>query len=84
MGIAYPGKARVRAITVYGMVMGLAAAGGQLIGGLLIAADPFGLGWRTVFLVNVPVGVVALASTSRSVQNPGLRTPAASTSSACS
>ena len=76
MGIAYPGKARVRAITVYGMVMGLAAAGGQLLGGLMIAADPFGLGWRAVFLVNVPVGVVALARTARSV--PESRTENAS------
>ncbi len=61
MGVTYPGAGRVRAITVYGMVMGVAAAGGQLIGGALIAANLFGLGWRAVFLVNVPVGLVALA-----------------------
>ncbi len=56
IGVAYPGPARVRAITVYGMVMGLAAAGGQLIGGILIQANLLRLGWRTVFLINVPVG----------------------------
>ena len=38
--------------------MGLAAVGGQLIGGLLIAGH---LGWQACFLINVPVGIVALA-----------------------
>ena len=56
IGVAFPGPARVRAITIYGLVMGLAAAGGQLIGGILIQADFLGLAWRTVFLINVPVG----------------------------
>jgi MFS transporter len=32
IGVAYPGPARARAVTIYGLVMGLAAAGGQLIG----------------------------------------------------
>jgi MFS family permease len=67
IGVAYPGPARVRAITIDGMVMGLAAAGGQLIGGVLIAADPLGLGWRAVFLVNVPVCLAALAGAPRLV-----------------
>jgi EmrB/QacA subfamily drug resistance transporter len=67
IGVAFPGPARVRAITVYGMVMGLAAASGQLIGGLLIAANVLGLGWRVIFLVNVPIGVVALACARRQV-----------------
>jgi EmrB/QacA subfamily drug resistance transporter len=67
IGVSYTGPARMRAITIYGMVMGLAAAGGQLIGGVLIQANLFGLGWRTVFLVNVPVGVVALAFVGRRI-----------------
>jgi EmrB/QacA subfamily drug resistance transporter len=67
IAVAYPGPARVRAITVYGMVMGLAAAGGQLLGGLAIALNPLGLGWRVVFLVNVPVGLIALAFTRRQI-----------------
>lgn len=49
-----------RAMSFYGMMMGLAAATGQLAGGLLIAASPFGLDWRAIFLVNVPVGSAAL------------------------
>jgi MFS family permease len=42
------------------MVMGFAAAGAQLIGGALVEADPLGLGWRTVFLINVPVGLAGV------------------------
>ena len=41
--------------------MGLAAVGGQLIGGVLVQADVAGLGWRSCFLINVPVGLAALA-----------------------
>jgi EmrB/QacA subfamily drug resistance transporter len=67
IGVAYPGEARVRALTIYGTVMGLAAASGQLLGGLAIQLDPLGLGWRTVFLVNIPVGLLALAFTRRQI-----------------
>ncbi len=63
IGVLYTGPRRVTAITVYGMVMGVAAAGGQLVGGLLIHADIAGGGWRPVFLVNVPVGLAALSLT---------------------
>lgn len=61
IGITYDGEARVRAFAVYGLVMGLAAACGQLVGGLLIHVDLLGLDWRSCYLVNVPIGLVALA-----------------------
>jgi EmrB/QacA subfamily drug resistance transporter len=60
IGVIYTGFDRVRAISIYGITLGIAAASGQFIGGLLIAANPFGLGWRAIFLINVPVGLVAL------------------------
>jgi EmrB/QacA subfamily drug resistance transporter len=59
LGDVYAGPLRLRALGTYSTVMGVAAASGQLVGGLLIHADLFGLGWRTIFLVNVPVGVAA-------------------------
>ena len=65
LGVVYPGERRVKAITVYGLVMGLAAASGQLIGGLLIAANIAGSGWRAIFLINVPVGLAGLLLTPR-------------------
>jgi EmrB/QacA subfamily drug resistance transporter len=67
LGVVYSGPARVRAISVYGMVMGLAAVSGQLIGGVLIRADLGGLGWRTIFWINVPLGVAALLASPRLV-----------------
>lgn len=67
LGVVYSGPARVRAISVYGMVMGLAAVSGQLVGGVLIRADLGGLGWRTIFWINVPLGVAALLASPRLV-----------------
>ncbi|MFD2763592.1 MFS transporter [Micromonospora eburnea] len=63
----YQGAAQVRAINAYALTMGLAAVFGQLIGGLLIHADLFGLGWRACFLINVPIGAAALALVRRVV-----------------
>ena len=56
IGALYEGPDMLRALSAYGMVMGLAAVGGQLLGGALLAADPAGLEWRTCFLINVPIG----------------------------
>jgi EmrB/QacA subfamily drug resistance transporter len=67
IGVVFTGEDRVRAITIYGLVLGVAAAAGQLVGGILIQADIFGLGWRTIFLINVPIGAVALALTPKLV-----------------
>jgi EmrB/QacA subfamily drug resistance transporter len=60
IGVLYTGPDRLRALSLYSMTMGLAAAGGQLIGGGLVALDPAGLGWRACFLINVPIGLAAL------------------------
>ncbi|MDQ6605668.1 MAG: MFS transporter [Actinomycetota bacterium] len=67
IGVLYTGADRARALSAYGMVMGLAAAGGQLIGGVLVQLNPAGLGWRSCFLINLPVGAIALALTPRLV-----------------
>ena len=48
--------------------MGLAAVSGQLIGGALIQADIAGLGWRSCFLINVPIGLVAVMLARRVVR----------------
>jgi MFS family permease len=67
IGVTYTGPDRGRALTAYGLVMGLAALGGQLVGGVLVQADLAGLGWRSCFLINVPVGAMALALAPRVV-----------------
>jgi MFS family permease len=60
LGVLYEGARRAHALSIYGMALGLAAVGGQVIGGALIQANPAGLGWRSVFLINIPIGVVGL------------------------
>ncbi len=54
---AYPRERRVRAITLWAAAAAAAAGIGPPLGGLLVTAS----GWRLVFLVNVPVGLVTLA-----------------------
>jgi EmrB/QacA subfamily drug resistance transporter len=71
LGVLWTGPARARAVGRYATAMGLAAAGGQVVGGLLLQADVAGLGWRTIFLVNVPVGVALLVALPRAL--PELR-----------
>jgi EmrB/QacA subfamily drug resistance transporter len=51
---------RIVAFGLYGAVAGLAAAAGVVLGGVLTEYSLFGLGWRAIFLVNVPVAAVVL------------------------
>jgi EmrB/QacA subfamily drug resistance transporter len=67
IGVLYDGVDRAKALSAYGMTMGLAAVSGQLIGGVLVQANPAGLGWRSCFLINVPVGLLALTLAPRLV-----------------
>jgi MFS family permease len=57
---SFPPRERSRALGWYGATMGLGFVSGQILGGGLIQANVLGLSWRAVFLVNVPVGVLAL------------------------
>src|SRR3982075_2738843 len=56
---------RGRAFGIYGIVLGLAGAAGFLLGGLLVTLDLAALGWRVVFFVNVPFGLLIIAAASR-------------------
>ncbi|SNT62535.1 drug resistance transporter, EmrB/QacA subfamily [Asanoa hainanensis] len=48
------------AFGLFGPVMGLSAVGGPILAGWLVDADLFGLGWRMIFLVNLPIGLLGL------------------------
>lgn len=61
----FSGADRVRAISRYALALSAGAVSGQVLGGLLVSADVAGLGWRSVFLINVPVGVTAAAAALR-------------------
>ena len=59
--VLFEGDQRRRAFSVMGAVQGMAGIVSQLIGGYLIEHSFGGLGWRLVFLVNIPVGLAVLA-----------------------
>src|SRR3954471_126144 len=61
-------RERAQAIGVWGAVVGISMALGPVLGGLLV-----GLSWRAVFLVNIPIGLAAIALTARFV--PESRAP---------
>jgi EmrB/QacA subfamily drug resistance transporter len=67
IGVTYRGPDYVRALSTYGIALGLAAVGGQVVGGALVQTDVLGLGWRGCFLINVPIGLAALALVPRVV-----------------
>ena len=58
---AFPPDQLGAAFGAFGPVMGLSAVCGPILAGALVDADLFGTGWRMIFLVNLPVGVAALA-----------------------
>ncbi|MDX3752376.1 MFS transporter [Streptomyces sp. AK08-02] len=64
---ATAGPRRARAMGLYGATAGLSMVAGQILGGVLVAADIAGTGWRSVFLVNVPVVLLGLVLAARTV-----------------
>lgn len=57
----FQGRERATVFGTFGIVAGLAQAGGLLLGGVLIGADVAGLGWRAVFLITVPAAAALVA-----------------------
>ncbi|GCD47216.1 MFS transporter [Streptomyces paromomycinus] len=58
--VTFEGQNRSKVFGLYGAVMSLANVLGPVMGGLLTESDLFGLSWRPIFLVNVPVGLAVL------------------------
>jgi EmrB/QacA subfamily drug resistance transporter len=73
---ATSGESRGRALARYGATGGLAAVLGQVLGGLLVSANIDGLGWRPIFLVNVPIGLAGLVLARRYVPDTRHGAPA--------
>lgn len=72
----FPHHERAAAFSMFGLAVGLAAVTGPVLGGALISADIAGLEWRPIFLINLPVGILAIIGGARLIPNikahPGL------------
>jgi EmrB/QacA subfamily drug resistance transporter len=64
-------KERARAVGIWGSVLGLSLAAGPVVGGVLVSA----IGWRSIFWINIPIGLAAIILTQRFV--PESRAPRA-------
>jgi EmrB/QacA subfamily drug resistance transporter len=77
VAVIFPPAERNRAFSFFALTAGLASVAGPIAGGLLVSADLWGLDWRPIFLVNIPLGLVCLPTAWRLVPpvspHPGLR-----------
>ncbi|ABD09317.1 Major facilitator superfamily MFS_1 [Rhodopseudomonas palustris HaA2] len=75
--VLFPDAARAKAFAIYGIVLGLAGAAGFALGGLLVTLDLGGYGWRAIFFVNGPVGLIIFAAAAwvvpQAPRRPGTR-----------
>lgn len=58
----FTGPALPRALSFMGPVMAITAVTGPILGGLITHANILGLSWRAVYLVNIPLGILVLAT----------------------
>jgi MFS family permease len=63
----FTSKQKDIAIAWYGVIIGIGAVAGQLLGGFLVQTNLFNLDWRLIFLVNVPIGIGTLVAALRIV-----------------
>ncbi|MFZ0381572.1 MAG: MFS transporter [Solirubrobacteraceae bacterium] len=61
----FPPSEHGKAFAVFGPVIGLSAVLGPILGGALIAANAFGSGWRLIFFINLPLGLIAALGAAR-------------------
>jgi EmrB/QacA subfamily drug resistance transporter len=60
--VIFPPAERIKALAAFGVTAGLGTVSGPLLGGLLTQNNLLGLHWRPIFLINVPVGIIAVAA----------------------
>ncbi|MFI2073629.1 MFS transporter [Streptomyces triculaminicus] len=58
--VTFSGSARAKAFGLYGTVTSIGSVAGPVLGGILTQADLFGLSWRSIFLINVPLGIATV------------------------
>ncbi|MEU9235616.1 MFS transporter [Streptomyces subrutilus] len=60
IAVTFDGESRAKAFGMYGMIMSLGGVLGPVLGAVLTSADIAGLGWRTIFLINLPIGLATV------------------------
>ena len=58
--VMFPPKERAAAFALFGLTAGMASVAGPITGGFLIEHNVFGLEWRPIFLINLPIGILAV------------------------
>lgn len=58
--VTFPPQERPKALSWFGSTIGLAVVAAQILGGALLSANIASLGWRVIFLVNIPIGLITL------------------------
>ncbi len=62
--VNFTGSSKRLAFSIYGAMIGFGSIVGQILGGFLIQADLFHLGWRPIFLINLPLGLITILAAS--------------------
>lgn len=65
--VSFPEHEKQKALAYFGLNVALASIAGQMLGGWLVDWNPFDLGWRALFLINLPIGALALAIAARTL-----------------
>jgi EmrB/QacA subfamily drug resistance transporter len=65
--VTFPPQERGKAFGMFGAISGLAAILGMVLGGVLTQLNLFGLQWRPIFLLNIPIGIAGLIIGGRTI-----------------
>ncbi|HEV7679479.1 MAG TPA: MFS transporter [Candidatus Dormibacteraeota bacterium] len=65
INVTFPPSERARALSFLGATVGIGTIAGQILGGALVQLNIAGLGWRPIFFVNLPVGILAVTGALR-------------------
>ncbi|MFD3697963.1 MFS transporter [Streptomyces sp. NPDC058646] len=70
IAVTFQGDSQAKAFGMYGMIMSLGGVLGPVLGAVLTAADIAGLGWRAIFLINLPIGLATVLFALRFIPEP--------------
>jgi MFS family permease len=68
MQVTFPQNERAKAFGLFGTIIGTSSFSGNVLGGLLVSANVFGLSWRPIFLINLPVGLITVIAAAKFVK----------------